>query len=256
MTMSDPSPYLSNEQRVKIESLKRARESHLNVYLTLTSIVQGAVLAYLLSAVSIHRGDIGIVGWVLASATFLLVVVTWNEYVMGVITFRWVPDLIDSAIPFLFGVSEYLLVNRISDDPTKWVVAFMVFSAVSFLAFQNMYSKARREDGHNDVVLAVLGGFVRVNSFLPAIGVFLSLTYIAIATFVGTCTPLTIATAGIVTLCTLGYTIRTWLYWRRFVDFARDIDDQLKLPFLSLHGPPHNVKNPPIPPAASDRTGN
>src|SRR6185503_358914 len=154
---------MSNDDEVKKESLKRARDAHVTVYLTLTSIVQGAVLAYLLSFVSLHSSQIALTGWILSSVTFLLVIITWNEYVMGVIAFRWIPDLLDSCIPFMFGASQYFLVNAISDDPTKWIFRFIAFSTVSFLAFRNMYSKARYEDGHNAVVLAALGAFVRVN---------------------------------------------------------------------------------------------
>ena len=86
---------MTNDDEVKTESLKRAREAHVTVYLTLTSIVQGAVLAYLLSFVSLLSRQISFTGWILTSVTFLLVIITWNEYVMGVITFRWVPDLLD-----------------------------------------------------------------------------------------------------------------------------------------------------------------
>jgi hypothetical protein len=242
--MSEPNALLSNEDRARIESLKRARESHLTVYLTLTSIVQGAVLAYLLSFISQHGAAFGVIGWILTSVTFLLVVVTWNEYVMGVITFRWVPDLVDSAIPFLFGASEYLLINRLSDDLTRWVFAFIVFSSVSLLAFRNMYGKARHEDGHNAIVLAALGGFVRANSLLPAIGVLLSASFMVVTLLVGSCNSLTVVTAGVISVCAVGYTIRTWLYWRRFVTFARNVDNQLQLPFVShekLSGPAGEV---------------
>src|SRR6267142_166207 len=106
-----------NEIDVRTELLERARDAHATVYLTLKSIVQGAVLAYLLSFISLHSSNIRITGWILASVTFLLVIITWNEYVMGVIAFRWVPDLVDASIPFMLGASQYLLVKAISDDP-------------------------------------------------------------------------------------------------------------------------------------------
>jgi len=225
---------MSNDDEVKKESLKRARDAHVTVYLTLTSIVQGAVLAYLLSFVSLHSSQIALTGWILSSVTFLLVIITWNEYVMGVIAFRWIPDLLDSCIPFMFGASQYFLVNAISDDPTKWIFRFIAFSTVSFLAFRNMYSKARYEDGHNAVVLAALGAFVRVNSVLPLIGIILSLAFMGLTIFVGSCPAFTAAATGIIVVAACGYLIRTWLYWRKFVTFARDDKQQLKLPFLSL----------------------
>jgi hypothetical protein len=232
------------EDEVKRESLQRAREAHVTVYLTLTSIVQGAVLAYLLSFVSLHSSQITLIGWILTSVTFMLIIITWNEYVMGVITFRWVPDLMDSCIPFMFGASQYVLVNAINDDPTKWIFRFIAFSSVSFLAFRNMYSKATHEDGHNAVVLAALGAFVRINSVLPIIGIILSLAFMCITFFVGSCAPFTITATGIIVVSACGYTIRTWLYWRRFVTFARDDNQQLKLPFLSLQAPAREGDHP------------
>jgi len=132
-----------NKIDVRTELLERARDAHATVYLTLKSIVQGAVLAYLLSFISLHSSNIRITGWILASVTFLLVIITWNEYVMGVIAFRWVPDLVDASIPFMLGASQYLLVKAISDDPGKWIFAQIAFSGLSFFAFINMYSKAR-----------------------------------------------------------------------------------------------------------------
>jgi hypothetical protein len=225
---------MSTENNVRIESLKRAIDAHRTVYLTLTSIVQGAVVAYLLSFVSLHHSEIGPTGWILTSATFLLVILTWNEYVMGVITFRWVPDIIDSCIPFMLGASQYLLVNAISNDPTKWVFRQIAFSGVSFFAFLNMYSKAKREDGHNAVVLTALGRFVPLNLALPAIGVFLSLVYVGITTLIGSCTAFTVGATGVVVMSSCAYVIRTWLYWRQFVTFARGAHQQLELPLLSV----------------------
>lgn len=243
---------MSNDDEVKRESLKRAREAHVTVYLTLTSIVQGAVLAYLLSFVSLHSSQIAITGWILTSVTFMLIIITWNEYVMGVIAFRWVPDILDSCIPFMFGASQYLLVNAISDDPTKWVFRFIAYSTVSFFAFRNMYSKARHEDGHNAVVLAALGAFVRINSVLPIMGIILSLAFMCVTIFVGSCTPFTATATGIIVVSVCGYIIRTWLYWRRFVTFARDDNPQLKLPFLSLQAPVRECNNPPAQGSISD----
>lgn len=211
---------MQDEHDFRTKFLNRARGAHGSVYLTLISIVQGAILGYLLSFVDAHR-NIGTIGWLLASITFIIVVLTWNEYVMGVITFDWVPDLLDSFIPFSLGISQYLLVNTIRDNPTNWFFAQAVFSAVTFTAFLNMYVKARRDRGHNTAILHALGIFVRFSIIYPIIYCIASFIFACTLKLTGAPKILCVTFLCVFSLGVLGYLVRTWLYWRRLVKFAR-----------------------------------
>lgn len=115
---------------------------HESSYLSLMSIVQGVVLGFLAFRVTSSLASFGLIAWILVLTTFLLVILTWNEYVIGIASFDWAPTLIDSMIPFLLCGTQIWLAATISDDPRQWFLGFAAFSCIASLAFLNMYWRA------------------------------------------------------------------------------------------------------------------
>ena len=117
--------------------------------------MQGLALGYLLQVVSAEvtsRGSISPLTMFQALASLLIIIIVWHEYAIGTVLFRWKLDLLDSAIPFLFGIVEYIMIASISiplvDHAMSehrfslWLWALPAFCFVSCLAYWNQYSKA------------------------------------------------------------------------------------------------------------------
>jgi hypothetical protein len=83
--------------------------------------------------------------WLLAAATFLVIILIWNEYMMGLTIFRWVPQLKDSILPFAIGVSENFVVHNINTNLYSWCYAMSIFCLIGYIAYVNMYRSADPE---------------------------------------------------------------------------------------------------------------
>src|SRR5687768_4549727 len=80
--------------------------SFTSTYLTLTSIIQGVALAYLVVVVDDGFDSFRPATWILVVAMFLAIVAAWHEYMTAVSVLEWIPRLRDSLIPFALGGAE------------------------------------------------------------------------------------------------------------------------------------------------------
>jgi hypothetical protein len=196
----------------------RIKASHGSMLLTLVSIVQGAVFSYLAFVLVGRGGDLSMLGWMLAVATFVLIVLTWNEYFMGITSIVYIPDMMDSFFPFLMGVVQVGIVHSVSNDPRAWLLTMFAYSVLSFFSFLNMYAKGIREE-ENTGLYACLRWHVYTSMLMPILGapVFLLLWWWVDATESVT----SYAMVGVYAISLLGaYGTRTVLYWRRIVKYA------------------------------------
>ena len=140
--------------------------AHSGFYLTLVSIMQGLALGYLLQVVAAElttSGTISVLTAVQFIACLTLLIIVWHEYAMGTVFFRWRLDMADSAIPFMFGICEYIMIAALS-IPTSghilsasrfalWLWSLPAFCVVSCLAYWNQYSKAVIDDDSREMVV-------------------------------------------------------------------------------------------------------
>ncbi len=117
---------------------------------TLVSIIQAAVLGYLLLAVYdqlryIDAGTYDPYWTILILATFLLIVATWIQYTRAAIAMRFVPSTLDSLVPFFFGVSQALVIFSINLQHASWFYfACTLTSLVALSAYISVYRQLRQ----------------------------------------------------------------------------------------------------------------
>lgn len=144
-------------------------------YLTLTSIIQGVALSALVGRVESQYPQFTTTDWLLAIATFVTVLGVWNEYVMQVLAFVWVPTLLDSAVPFAFLASELFLTHFVYHNLRLWLFT----AALSFLvgmAAQIVTSlQSRRFAEENRDITRILVPAGRIRTVLSAGFIVLSL---------------------------------------------------------------------------------
>lgn len=130
-------------------------QAHSGFYLTLVSIMQGLALGYLLQVLTAEVTSLGYLTLLTtfqALTSLVIIVIVWHEYAIGTILFRWKLDLLDSAIPFLFGIAQYVMIAAISIPTTNhilsqsrfslWLWTQPAFCLVSCVAYWNQYKKA------------------------------------------------------------------------------------------------------------------
>jgi len=135
-----PNRHSGNIEKSIIEQIK---ESFSSVYLTLISIIQASVLGYFIFILGAQWKSLSSINLIISITTFLMLVTIWNEYMMGSTTFRWIPRLRDSFLPFAIGISEFLVVHHIISDVSLWCFSLALFCFVGYLAYLNMFHSAR-----------------------------------------------------------------------------------------------------------------
>ena len=157
---------------------KKMLKLHGSSYLSLMSIVQGVAFGFLALQVYENFRDYGLVAWILTISTFLIIIFTWNEYVIEIAIFKWVPNLIDASIPFLLSASEIGLVATIKENYQDWYFAFAIFCFFAFIAFYNMSYRAQKSSSENkEAFFALKGYLIPISCFLPIIYAFIMLYF-------------------------------------------------------------------------------
>jgi hypothetical protein len=92
-------------------------------YLTLTSIIQGVALAFLAARVESTYAQFDATNWLLTITTFVSFLILWNEYLMQILMFVWVPTLVDSLVPFAFLASELFTAHFVYHGLRNWLLS-------------------------------------------------------------------------------------------------------------------------------------
>jgi hypothetical protein len=97
-----------------------------------------------------------------AAMILLALILVWHEYAIGTIAYTWKLDFWDSAIPFIFGISEYMMITfmAIPDDnklfgKTRyacWLWSIAAFAFTGILAYLNQHKKAEVDSDENPEV--------------------------------------------------------------------------------------------------------
>lgn len=153
---------MRNRRDESIDSvIIRIKNSFASVYLSLTSIIQAAVFAYLIFILDTYFSELHLCNVMPLICSFLLIVITWNEYMMGATAFVWIPKIIDSFIPFLLGIFELLVCRSAVMGSTSWYFFVSVFGLIATLAYSNMYRSAKQH-AENNIVFELLHRMPRI----------------------------------------------------------------------------------------------
>jgi hypothetical protein len=144
-------------------------------YLTLTSIIQGVALSVLAARVEATYAQFDATDWLLTIATFLGFLEVWNEYLMQVLAFVWVPTLLDSLVPFAFLASELFMAHFVYHGLRGWLLTlgliFVIGGASQIVS--SMQARTLPEENRDIALVIAPVGWVR--AALNAVIVVLSL---------------------------------------------------------------------------------
>src|SRR5260370_8325522 len=133
-------------------------------YLTLPSIIQGVALSVLAARVEPTYAQFDATDWLLTIATFLVFLEVWNEYLMQVLAFVWVPTLLDSLVPFAFLAGELFMAHFVYHGLRGWLLTLSLLFIVGGAANLLTLTQARTLAEENRDIARVLPpvGWVRL----------------------------------------------------------------------------------------------
>ena len=143
---------------------QRLKDQFAPAYLTLTSIIQGVALSVLAVRVESTYAQFGVTNWLLAIATFLGFLTIWQEYLMQVLTFVWVPTLLDSLVPFAFLAGELFTAHFVYGSLRGWLLAFGITFVVGMAANLLTITQARNLGEENRDIMRVLALHSRIRT--------------------------------------------------------------------------------------------
>jgi len=144
-------------------------------YLTLTSIIQGVALAFLAARVEATYTQFDAMDWLLAAATFVGFLAVWNEYLMQVLAFVWVPTLLDSLVPFAYLACELFMAHFVYHNLRGWLLTLGLIFVVGALSQVVSSMQARTFADENRDIARVLAPQGWVRAALNVVFVVLSL---------------------------------------------------------------------------------
>ena len=127
------------------------------ITLTLVSIVQALALQALLQGafdpLANHgEGAAFALRMFQVGSVFLMLVIVWHEYVLGVVRFRYVVGLQDSLIPFVLGFSELGVIEATYNAPLEtWFLWQALALAVGVWIYWHQAWRARRDPDAGDI---------------------------------------------------------------------------------------------------------
>lgn len=113
-----------------------------SVYLTITSLIQGIVLARGVEVAVTTSAPNDFV-WQVFAVNFLVILVVWHHYMYGALYMRWDPNIVDSLVPLLLGIAQFVMVQYSKPLNVWWFCPTMVIASVGGFAY--WYSLRRTE---------------------------------------------------------------------------------------------------------------
>jgi hypothetical protein len=240
--LPEPAPTIdSNPDRD--DAVTRVERAFPTLYLTLISIIQGAVLGFMVARVgsALNERALTTPQWFLVAVSFVGIVAVWNEYMMGSSVFRWIPDLYDSFLPFLLGAAQFAAVlattTRRPMDVIWWPAAMSAFYLFGILAFANMFNKTDKHDRSRNI-LAQLKDWPKLTVVMTAMACAAQFLLFFWLLHVGQHGAATRVMCAGSLLIMISFLFFRWRYWRRLVGSP-----------ASRRRPEPSARNTPKPPS-------
>jgi hypothetical protein len=131
---------------------RRLKASYSPTYLTILSVVQAVAMGDLAQVVAAGYLHFTLVQWVLTLNSFSVLIIIWNVFSVQSALWRWIPDVRDSAVPFVVGALELFLNHTITVSLSAWLVALALIAFAGALGTVHIYWRAAGEEEHTELL--------------------------------------------------------------------------------------------------------
>jgi len=120
--------------------------------LTILSVVQAVAMGDLAQVVAAGYLHFTLVQWVLTLNSFSVLIIIWNVFSVQSALWRWIPDVRDSAVPFVVGALELFLNHTIMVSLSAWLVAVSLIAVAGAIGTLHISWRAAREEEHIELL--------------------------------------------------------------------------------------------------------
>jgi hypothetical protein len=106
----------------------------------------------LAQVVAANYQDFTLVHWALTFNTFAVLIITWNVFSVQSALWGWIPDIRDSAVPFVVGALELFLNHTITVSLSAWLVAVSLIAIAGAVGTLHITWRARGEAEHHELL--------------------------------------------------------------------------------------------------------
>jgi hypothetical protein len=131
---------------------QRLKGSYSPTYLTILSVVQAVAMGDLAQVVAAGYHHFTLVQWILTFNTFGVLIIIWNVFSVQSALWRWIPDVRDSAVPFIVGALELFLNHTITVSLNAWLVAVSLIAVAGAVGTLHISWRAGREAEHRELL--------------------------------------------------------------------------------------------------------
>jgi hypothetical protein len=121
-------------------------------YLTILSVIQAVAMGDLAQVVAGSYHHFTLVQWILTLNTLGVLIIIWNAYSVQSTLWGWIPDVRDSAVPFLVGALELYLNHTIIVSLSAWLVAVSLVGVAGAVGTVYTFQRASRESEHRELL--------------------------------------------------------------------------------------------------------
>jgi hypothetical protein len=238
----------------------RLKGSYGPTYLTILSVVQAVGMADLAQVVAASYEDFALMQWALTFNTFGVLIITWNVFSVQSALWGWIPDVRDSAVPFVVGALELFLNHTITASLSAWLVAVSLIAIAGAVGTLHITWRARSEAEHHELLKWLNVHIYLYIAYLNAGGVaLLALAWVfsgdhlnAIVMSDDFAGKLELGVAIFSTLALVGSISLFHLLWRQAIVYAQaDQDGVQRTPAKGVHGLRAHFARHPQPPTRS-----
>jgi hypothetical protein len=211
------------------EVYRRLKASYGPTYLTILSVIQAVAMGDLAQVVAGSYHHFTPVQWVLTFNTFGVLIIIWNAYSVQSALWGWIPDVRDSATPFVVGALELYLNHTIIVSLSAWLVAVSLVGVAGAAGTVYTFWRASHEVEHHEL-LRWLSMHIRlyVAYLIAGGGALVALAWICsddhLPTFVGSVEAggwMALGVALVSTLALGGGVYVLHLLWREAIRYAQ-----------------------------------
>jgi hypothetical protein len=131
---------------------RRLKGSYGPTYLTILSVIQAVAMGDLAQVVAGSYHHFTPVQWVLTFNTFGVLIIIWNAYSVQSTLWGWIPDVRDSAVPFVVGALELYLNHTIIVSLSAWLVAVSLVGVAGAAGTAYIFWRASHEAEHLELL--------------------------------------------------------------------------------------------------------
>jgi hypothetical protein len=131
---------------------QRLKGSYSPTYLTILSVVQAVAMGDLAQVVAANYQEFTLVQWALTVNTFGVLIITWNVFSVQSALWGWIPDVRDSAVPFIVGALELFLNHTIVVALSAWLVAVSLIAISGAVGTLHISWRASGESEHRELL--------------------------------------------------------------------------------------------------------